>query len=363
MDLDSLPSVFSRRFALDAGMSSRELTELLLLGEMVRESRSWFRRPRASLQPDQEEWQRVQGEHLDRLRLQLQRFPGHVASHTSAALLHGLAVTISPDAPVELTVLEGVQRSRTLPGVILHHCDSAGTEVAVVDGLRTTNLFRTVADTARTRRLPHSTALVDDALRRGMLTTSDLRKQLDLQKRWRGRPKAVAALALSDPRRETWLESFSFVTLHERGLPIPLAQVDILDDDGTFLARTDGLQPESASFYEADGRGKYFLDQSETVSPEQSVRGRMEAEQRRHGSLCEIGLRGVRWTSDEILGDPESVASRAKQVLGPPPAPVRGYAVWNGERRRLPFSAERPAVDLEQIYVTRSMRERARRTF
>lgn len=360
MDPSTLPTPFTPKLCRDLGVSRRQLDEWVHLGMVVRLSRGQYV-PVTAVPPDQEEWQRVQDDHVLRLRHQLSRFPGHVASHSSAALLHGLALSISPLAPVEITAAESVQRSRREPGVTLHHSDSVRIPVTEVDGLRTTTPLRTIADTARTRRLAHGTALIDDALRREFVDRSSLLHQLDLQKRWPGRPKALAAVALSDPRRETWLESFSFISLYEQGVSLPLAQVDIFDDHDRFLARVDGLLSGSGTFLEADGLGKYFLDVSSSVSAEESVRHRLASEETRHTALTNIGLRGVRWTTDEIMADAEGIAGRVKRHSGPPPAPIRGYAVWQGQRRRLPFETETPSVDLEQVFVTRQMRRAARR--
>lgn len=359
MDPSTLPTPFTPQLCRELGISRRQLDEWVHLGEVVRLSRGQYA-PLTPVRPDQEEWERTQADHLLRLRHQLSRFPGHVASHSSAALLHGLAISISPMAPVEITAVESVQRSRREPGVTLHHSDSVRIPVTEVEGLRTTTPLRTTADTARTRRLAHGTALIDDALRRELVTRPSLLRELHLHKRWLGRPKALAAVALSDPRRETWLESFSFISLHEQGVSLPLAQVDIFDDHDRFLARVDGLLSQSGTFLEADGLGKYFLDMSPTVPAEESVRHRLASEETRHTALTNIGLRGVRWTTDEIMHDAEGIAGRVKRQGGPPPTPIRGYAVWQGERRRIPFEAETPSVDLEQIFVTRQMRRAAR---
>lgn len=360
MSLPDLPHPFSRAEAESAGLGRRALDEALRLGRVRRLRQGWYAVARAEpAVPGDPRWQRVVQEHLDRVRQHLRRLPGHVASHTSAALVHGFAVLVSPDSPVELTAVERVPRSRREKGLVVHHCDSTDTPVEVVDGLRVTTAPRTVADTARSRTLPHGTALVDDVLRTGRVTERQLLDILGLQKRWVGRPRALVAVALSDVRRESWLESFSDVRLHELGVPLPLPQATIYDDRMRPVARVDGLDPEHGIVREADGLGKYFLDVGASVTPEQSALGRLGAEAVRGERLTSLGLRLLRWTSDQIRLDPERVASRWKSLRQEPVPPITAYAEWEGELRRLPFAVDRPQVDLARARTSRRRRRGA----
>ena len=86
-------------------------------------------------------------------------------------------------------------------------------EVVEVGGLRLLAHARTVADCLRTMTPANGVAVADAALRDGSADLLAVERSLDGMRRWRGRPRANAALRLVDPRRETWLESFSFVTL------------------------------------------------------------------------------------------------------------------------------------------------------
>lgn len=84
-----------------------------------------------------------------------------------------------------------------------HHSDSMENETVIADGLPVTDPVRTAADYLRTRSLPTRLALLDDALRRELASLADVRHTLGQQKRWPGRPKALAALQLADPARES----------------------------------------------------------------------------------------------------------------------------------------------------------------
>lgn len=246
-----------------------------------------------------------------------------MASHSSAALVHGLELLISPSSPIELTGLTGEPRSRRIGNVVLHHCDDNDAPALELHGTPVTSLPRTVADTLRTRRLPHGTALLDAVLRDEKASVGEIVAVLDDQQHWRGRPMARAAVALADPRRESWLESYSFVRLHEMGVPLPLAQAEIRSLDGEFHGRTDGLLAIFGAFLEADGTGKYFLDGYPGESPEETVLRRLRQERVRHRGLEGLGLRGARWSAEEMIHRAEVVAGRVRAVMRAPAQEIR----------------------------------------
>lgn len=357
MDLSRLPTPFSPSQARAFGLTRAQLLDLLQRGEVDRVAHGQYR---TRLSPPQgKPWDVTVHRHLDRLAVALRRFPGHVPSHSSAAVIHGLELMISPDSPVELTCLQRTPRSRREGDVILHHCDDNDVPVTEVDGMPVTTLARTVADTLRTRGLPHGAALLDAVRRQGLLTLDEVLTVLDGQRRWRGRPRAMAAVTLSDPRRETWLESFSFVRLHELGVPLPLAQPTVTDMSGQFVGRPDGLLCEKGVFLEADGSGKYFLDGRPDESVEETVRRKLEEERLRHLRLESLGLRGVRWTPDEILHQADLVAGRVWAAMRDGPRVTRARAEWEQHRRRIPFVLDTPSVNMETLKVRRRRRRAA----
>lgn len=307
-----------------------------------------------------EAWEQVQSEHREAARLESARRPGHVLSHTTAALLHGLAVSLAPGTPVDLTARSVVPSARREEGVVVHHSRTLELGSVDIDGLPVTTLDRTVADFIRMRSLPHGLALLDDALRRGLTDIESVTAVLDNQVRWRGRPRAKGVLALADPVRESWSESFSFGHLHLQGVPLPLHQATVLDEDGNFLGRVDGLWPESGVVGESDGETKYLMEPVRGQTLEESVRLRLESEAVRQAGMEELGLAFVRWTPAQIRQDPEKVAGRVKAARrNGRPHLFRGWVVWDGERRRLPFSVSTPSTDLERLRQRRRPHRRA----
>lgn len=349
-------SPFSFAQALTHGLSRQEVQALLEAGEIVRLRQGWYAQP--TLADTQTGWEARAEHHLDRLRSALASRPGHAASHTTAALLHGLAVTVADGTPVHLTTVDRVASSRRYPGLRIHRSETVENGTVLVQGMRTTGLVRTVADVLRTRTLPHGVAMLDDALRRGLTAPQEVRRVVDAQRRWGGRPKALAALHLADPGRESWGESFSFVHLHLQGQPMPLPQVEVYDAAKRFVARVDGLWPERGVVGECDGDMKYFIDDLDVdASPEETVLRRLAAERVRHAEIESTGLSLARWSPAQIRDDPDGVSRRVNQVAGQVRlGQVTGWVRWAGELRRVPFSVDRPSVDPGTLRYRRERR-------
>lgn len=128
-------------------------------------------------------------------------------------------------------------------------------------------------------------------------------------------------------RDETWLESYSFVTLHEHGIPLPLAQVEVFDHGFHLIGRVDGLCVQTGTFLEADGAGKYLaLAEDGRLSPEESVAHASAAQEVRHARLLAIGLTGARWSTREIRHDAEAVVRRVRAAMAAgDPGGFRGW--------------------------------------
>src|SRR5665647_727981 len=144
-------------------------------------------------------------------------------------------------------------------------------------------------------------------------------------RRDRGRPPSPIVLALRrerppgpalvDPRRESWLESYSFVTLHQMGLPMPEPQVSLFDAQGRLAGRVDGWLEDEAVALESDGRAKYFLgDQPLSVDVDLAAeevldhaRRQVMQEKERRDRIVDLGAELVRWGTREILRSPREV--------------------------------------------------------
>ena len=152
-------------------------------------------------------------------------------------------------------------------------------------------------------------AIGDAALRSGAVLAEAVGRELERQSSWPYIERARSAAPLLDPRRESWLESFSFVTLYLAGLPMPQPQVTVLDPQGRFVARVDGWLAEGAVALEADGRAKYL--QNLPALPDDldaaadgvavHVRNTLLRQNDRQQRLESLGVSVVRWTTGDIV--------------------------------------------------------------
>ena len=308
--LTCLPSSFTTSEAVTAGISGRVLARLVRRRQLIRVQHGVYRQ-NPSADGVSERWQVLESEHLERSRAALLAHPGHALSHQSAALAMGLPVLLHPDMPVHLTALTVQPRSRRVADKVLHHSDSVINDMVEMDGLRLLTPDRTVADCLRSMRPANGVAVADQAVRAGATTVRDVQLMIDAQRRWLGRPRAAAALGLVDPRRETWLESYSFVTLHGLGIDLPTPQVEVFDEWGRFAGRVDGMWISDGVVGEVDGKGKYLMGLTDDDGPSgRAAALRVVEEKVREDDLRGLGLEVVRWDTPTIRHEPLAVARR-----------------------------------------------------
>ena len=164
----------------------------------------------------------------------------------------------------------------------------------------------------RTLPLTASVPVVDAALHRRWAMAPQLADYLEVQRRWAGMPRARLALSMADGRRESWLESYSFVRLDRLGVPGWRAQVLVLDAGGELLGRVDGLWEDCAVVAEVDGRGKY-LDGVLGPTGEHAAQA-VIAEKVREDAIRDVGLEMVRWDLAELLQRPLQLAARIERA-------------------------------------------------
>lgn len=340
MNLDRLPpDPFSYSAALARGVTRQQLRTAVRLGHLYSPARGWYARA-GEAHEIAERWEVIRADHLRRLDMALHTYRGAVASHDSAAIVHGLPLMVSPRAEVHLVHVEDYPTSRRLPGVILHHADSGPTQVEEVDGRRVTSAARAAADVMRTRRVPHSLAMLDQALRERTLTLEEVEATLAGQRRWVGKTRAREVLSLVDVRRESWAESFSYGVLAAADLPLPIPQVEVLDEGFDFAARVDGFLEGYNAYFEVHGLGKFFIgtSASEPDETERMVRARVEAEESRIERLGRLGLAGAEWTADEALRSPEVVPRRMLRAMEQGEQQTfTGWVRWEGRICRPPL--------------------------
>jgi hypothetical protein len=214
----------------------------------------------------------------------------------SAAAVWGLPL-VEPLA--ETVHVEGATDvgSRTRNGVAEHR-GARLPSLALIDGLAVSDLAQTVFDLARFSSFRRAVVAADHALRlvdeggSPLLTREELlRRHAELPPGSRGRTTSAAVIAFADPASETPLKSISRVAVHVGGLPAPVLQHPVRDQDG-LAGIVDFFFEEASVIGEADGDHKYtdpaFL---RGRSPEQMLL----AEKRREDRLRARVRSVVRW--------------------------------------------------------------------
>jgi hypothetical protein len=203
---------------------------------------------------------------------------GAVASHRTAAVLHGLAVPRAwRAAPIEVTT-EKRRRHASTPLAVVHSSTNLGVDDIVhVRGVPTTSVARTVLGLAalvpRVDARDVRTA-VDAAVRDGKASDRWLWWRLE-ELRCRGRDGVGEMEALLADRAgrgptESWLE-YEFLELNAgRGFPRPIVQRRVRHR-GAFVARVDFLFGDRL-VVEVSGRAGYVTDDDRAAQAERRNR-------------------------------------------------------------------------------------------
>lgn len=227
------------------GWSDRRIAREVAAGRLARVERGFLRwggeiEPRLA--------------HLARVEALLERQVGAVASHTSAALVHGLAVPHENPPLVNLTV-EPPARVRRRSGYHLHVAKLSAEEVVVVNGLRVTSLARTASDLARSIEFTWAVVAADQVLRRGV-SRDGILAVAEGSPRLKGVDAIRKVGAFADGAAESVAESVSRVTMMRAGIPRPTLQHQVIGPHG-WVATSDFGWEDFRVVGEMDGKEKY----------------------------------------------------------------------------------------------------------
>lgn len=230
-----------------------------------------------------------------------------VASHQSAAMLHGIDLLRSPaDDKVWLTRPPGQYRNRCPDGVHLYSAQLPRQHMRTLYGVPVTTATRTVVDLARSMTFMEGVVAMDCALRLGKTTDFGLADALRCCAGWRGADKARRVAEFSSEDAGSVLESCARVVFAEAGLPAPVLQAAIATSDGIFIGRVDFCWPAYQVIAEADGMAKY----------EDPMRAREQI--MRDIRLRDAGYKVVHFTWRELFGTRERVIARIHAAFAAP---------------------------------------------
>jgi hypothetical protein len=221
-----------------------------------------------------------------------------VLSHETAARLHG--IELHEDDGTDRITVPRSRNGRGADGWLVHRADVPKVDIEVREGLRCTDVVRTLTDLARV--LDHAQAVVaaDSALRLGLVRLSELAPMGRTHGRGAARVRGVHAAL--DPRSGSVLETLLRLALAEAGLPEPVSQYGVMDH-GHEVARVDFCWPERRLIVEADGFAFH------------SSRDDYRRDRQRMNELERLGWRVLRFTWEDVVHRPDHVTGLVRSCL------------------------------------------------
>lgn len=225
---------------------------------------------------------------------------GAAIAGLSAAYLWGVNL-LPPDAPVEV-VIPPERRIRPHPRITVVRSPLPVHDVVRFAGLLVTTPVRTAFDLGR--RPPRADALiaVDALLHRRVVKAPALEAYAREHPRWPGAPLLREVCELAEPLTESPMETRLRLVIVDGGLPRPVAQYDIVDTRGRFLARSDLAYPEAMIALEYEG-------------DHHRERAAFQRDVARYNALRAMGWLVLRFTAADVLRNPNSVVSQVADAL------------------------------------------------
>jgi hypothetical protein len=266
------------------------LNQLTAQGRLIRVARGVYLDPLRS-DPDPDVRFR------DRVRARALIDPDAVFGHASAAALWRLPRIAAWPQRVDL-VGDRASGGRSTSGA-RHHRVGRPAVTESIDGIRVTDLARTIADLATSESILDTLVAADRALAGIVLGSSTIRlerRQLAAHQPapgGRGASRFRFVLDFADGRAESPGETWSRLTISRAGLPAPRPQYRVDDAAGAMFA--DFAWPDHGVLGEFDGVAKYVREEFRAG---RSVAEVVIEEKRREDRLRAAGWRVARWGWD-----------------------------------------------------------------
>ena len=284
--------LISRQQALQVGLTSDQITWRFKTGRWVRAGKGVYRHAASPPTP------------LSRL-LAACLACGGVASHRSAAALHG----IDGYKLDRVEIVVPWKRKPTIKGVELHRTTQMSlTKPVDRDGIPCTWVGRTVLDVASVvsrKRLDHT---IDAALRQGLLRLSDLYAVLVAHSR-QGRTGCGPFRDAIEERRgddmiplSAWSRMVSDL-LADSGLERPALEYRICDPSGELLAQVDLAYPSHRLAIELDSKCWHLNSVS------------FERDPRRRNALTVVGWTVLTFTWSDFVEHPGQLCATVARLL------------------------------------------------
>jgi hypothetical protein len=205
------------------------------------------------------------------------------------------------------------------PGVRCHRRVLEPADIRERDGIRLTSPVRTLLDLAGQFPLIDLVVVMDSALRKKSCKLAELAAAAQGHG-GRGIALFRRALTFCDGRSESAMETLMRLLIVLSGLPAPTPQVNVYDEHGIFVVRTDLKAFEVRAAFEYDGGGH-----DEPVQHARDVK--------RWRDLRRLGYEVFPYTAADLFGRPQLIVVDYQRVLG---LPIDASAVqgWLREWKR-----------------------------
>jgi very-short-patch-repair endonuclease len=282
-----------------AGVTEARIRSLIRSGELIRVWHSVYA-TRSAI-----EWSKVdraRGHALQVIAAAASVGRDSVASHQSAALIHGLDLFPAPPDMVTMT-RSPVRNSgrRKSDGIFFRTAELPEDHVTKQLGARVTTVPRTVVDLARVSSFMSGVVTADSALRAGLTTKGALLATCKACPRWPGIRQARRVVEFSDSRAESVFESCARVVFHEHGLEAPELQFTVAGPG--FRYSVDFYWAKYKLIAEADGAMKY-ADQRAAIR-----------QLRRDQEIRDLGYNVVHFTWRDLFQNPEHLIARLNNAF------------------------------------------------
>ena len=237
----------------------------------------------------------------------IKRNPDLVASHESAAYLHGIDLLLPNGTTVPHVTLTRRPREHShsqVSGALIRFAMLPDGHISTVLGIPVTSVARTVMDIARTTGFMEGVVAADSALHIHAAVKVEFAIVLEECAQWRGIVRARQVLDFADGRAESALESVARVRFAQFRIPPPALQVNVRGAQG-FIGRADFCWHEYRTIGEADGALKY----------EDQGRERARAQLARDEKFHDAGWGTFHFTWRDIYHEPTPTIDRLRRTF------------------------------------------------
>jgi hypothetical protein len=218
----------------------------------------------------------------------------------SAAYLWG-ADLVDGDSPVSV-VLPRKGRLKPHPRLVISHASLSDGDLRRFSGVPLTGPERTAFDLGRRPPLDDAVVAIDALTHRRVPKLDDLRAYSAKRSTWPGSRQLATVLTLTEPLTESPMETRLRLLVMRAGLPRPVAQHEIRDGYGLFLARVDLAYPRYRLALEYDG--DHHRD-----------RDTFRHDLGRANALRAAGWTVLRFTADDVLRQPGRIVAQIVAVI------------------------------------------------